>query len=266
MSEPIRLGAVSYLNARPLVWQLDHDPRFAVRFDIPARCADLLHAGEIDLGLIPAFEHGRLNYVAVPHVAIASWNHVESVALFTRKPMRDVRRIALDTSSRTSANLVRLLCAAWFEIDATFVPAAPDLATMLQDADAALIIGDPGLFTDPDALGVTKIDLGATWREMTGLPFVWACWSGRPGVASAETCRALRETRDRGIAAVDEIGRAHAPADPARAAFVARYLREAIQFDLSGDYIRGLETYYAMLAEYNLLPHRPALTFFPDEG
>lgn len=259
---PTRLGAVSYLNARPLVYELEKDPLFAVRFDIPSRCAELLEAGETDLGLIPAFEHGRLHYVAVPDIAIASDGPVESVALFTRKPIRDVRRLALDTSSRTSANLVRLLCAAWFKIDPTFVPAAPDLATMLQDADAALVIGDPGLFIDPDAFGVTKIDLGATWKEMTGLPFVWACWSGRPGAADAQVCQRLLETRERGKAAANRIGELHAPGDPAKAAFVARYLRETIQYDLSGDYVRGLKTYYEMLAHYRLLPHNPELTFF----
>jgi predicted solute-binding protein len=266
MSGATRLGAVSYLNARPLVYELDRDPLFSVRFDIPSRCAELLEAGDTDLGLIPAFEHGRLQYVAVPHVAIASDGPVESVAIFTKKPMRDVRRLALDTSSRTSANLVRLLCAAWYKIQPEFVPAAPDLSVMLEQADAALVIGDPGLFIDPAAFGVTKIDLGATWKEMTGLPFVWACWSGRPGAASPEVCRRLRETRDRGTAAVDRIGELHAPHDAARAAFVARYLREAIQYDLSGGYVRGLQTYYEMLAAYHLLPHNPELKFFAEQA
>ncbi len=258
-----RLGAVCYLNARPLVYGLDRDPRFAVRNDVPSLCADLLLAGEIDLGLIPAFEYARVgDYLAVPDIAIASDGAVDSVALFTTRPIEDVRSIALDTSSRTSANLVRLLCAARFGIAPAFRPAAPDLKAMLHDADAALLIGDPALFTDPDTLGVQKIDLGVEWKAMTGLPFVWAFWTGRPGSASPAVCAALRETRDRGLAAVDDIARQHAQADPAKQALIARYLRQAILFDFHGPFVEGLRTYYRLLHQHRILERPAELRFY----
>jgi chorismate dehydratase len=260
---PTRLGAVSYLNTRPLVYGLEEHREILLRFDVPARCADLLEGGLIDLGLIPAFEYARHpDYYIVPDVAIASRGAVESVALFTRRDVRDVRSISLDTSSRTSASLVRLLCAAHFHITPTFRQALPDLEAMLAVSDAALVIGDPALFTDPIAHGVTKIDLGSVWAEMTGLPFVWAFWAGRAGGAPHDVCRLLRATRDRGVTAIDAIARREAPDDEAHARFIARYLREAIAYDLSGPFLDGLRTFYALLSEYRLADRSAGLRLF----
>jgi chorismate dehydratase len=190
-SEPlVRLGAVSYLNTRPLVEGLDRRPGVALRFDVPARCADLVEAGEVDLGLVPIIEYARHDdYAVVPGISIASTDAVDSVALFTRQPIERVRSIALDVSSRTSAGLVRVLCARYFGIQPAFVDAAPDIRAMLAQADAALLIGDPALFQDPASVDAVKIDLGLAWRAMTGLPFVWAVWAGRAGAATPETCR-----------------------------------------------------------------------------
>src|SRR5215831_16247664 len=150
----IRLGAVTYLNARPLVYGLEHSDRFSIRYDVPSECARLLHARETDLGLIPSIEYlrGPAPYALVPGPAVTSRGPVASVAIYTRRDPRDIRTIAMDTSSRTSM--------------------APDLDAMLARADAALVIGDTALFLDHAALGARKIDLGEAWSEETGLPFV----------------------------------------------------------------------------------------------
>src|SRR6266436_4538660 len=106
MSGPmVRLGAVGYLNARPLVFGLDTSRHFRVRFDVPSKCAALLHEGEIDVGLIPSIEYQRGDYWIAPDLAIASRGEVRSVALYTTRAMADVRSIAMDTSSRTSVAL-----------------------------------------------------------------------------------------------------------------------------------------------------------------
>jgi predicted solute-binding protein len=149
----VRVGAVSYLNARPCVVGLDRQPRFDVRLDLPARCAALLHEGSTDLGLVPSIEYlrgsgGFDGYRIVPDVAIASFGPVASVALYSRRPISDVRSIALDTSSRTSVALTRVLCAHAWHIDPTFEPVGPDLPAMLERCDAALLIGDVALFLD----------------------------------------------------------------------------------------------------------------------
>ena len=174
MTPKIRLGSVNYLNCRPLVHGLggDDDPLFTLRFDPPAVCASLLDAGEIDLGLIPTIAYNdRPGDRVVPGVSIASEGPVASVALFTRVPVREIRTVALDTSSRTSVALTRILCIRRFEIAPAFEPHAPDLASMLAGHDAALLIGDPALFTDHRAIGhgeVGKIALGEAWAAITG--------------------------------------------------------------------------------------------------
>ena len=173
----VRLGAVGYLNARPLVHGLDtRTDLFDVRFDVPSRCATLLHEGGTDLGMIPSIEYlrGPEPYRIVPDLGIISDGEVASVALFSRVPLAEVRRIGLDTSSRTSAGLTRVLCREAWGIDPVFEPVPPGVAAAVEGCDAALLIGDLALFLDHEAAGLTKIDLGAEWTRLTGLPFVRA--------------------------------------------------------------------------------------------
>jgi len=259
----VRLGAVSYLNAKPLVYGIDegHRPKaegqstdFELRFDVPAVCARLLAEGEIDLGLIPTIAYfDRPGNKFVPDIAIASEGPVASVAIFTRAPIERVRTLALDTSSRTSVALTRILCAKLFQIAPAFTPEAPDLESMLQTADAALLIGDPALFVDYARLGAGKIDLGESWTSLTGLPFVWAAWVGGPTAADATVVRQLQQIRDAGLAHSDEIADAYTPEDPARQAIGRRYLRESIRYDLPARALEGLETYFRFAAELGLI-------------
>ena len=147
----VRLGAVGYLNARPLVYGLDRRDGFTVRYDRPAICAALLHDNSIDIGLIPSIEYlAKSEYALVPGVAVTSDGPVASVALFSKVPVEAIRSIALDSSSRTSVALLRVLCNRRFEIDPAFVTRPPALQAMLREADAALIIGDEALFVGGD--------------------------------------------------------------------------------------------------------------------
>jgi len=147
---PIRLGAVGYLNARPLVYGLERQPRFELRYDIPSECARLLHAHAIDVGLIPSIEYlrGPGPYAFVPGPAVTSRGPVASVAIYTRVEPRDIRSIAMDTSSRTSVALATVLLSRVYGVNVHALPMAPDLEAMLARADAALIIGDAALFLD----------------------------------------------------------------------------------------------------------------------
>lgn len=263
-STPIRLGAVAYLNARPLVYGLEGRPDlFTLQFDPPSRCAVLLHENSIDVGMIPAIEYCRgPEYRIVPGMAIISARTVASVALFTTKPIAGIRTIAADTSSRTSVALLRILCAERFEIAPEFRPMAPDPDAMLAACDAALIIGDPALFLDPAEKGVEKIDLGEAWTDMTGLPFVWAFWAGRPSVVSTQAVAALATARDAGVAASDEIATAYC--GPARAALCRAYLRENIQYRLGDREVAGIQRYYELAAQHRLIDGSRELLFYPS--
>ena len=260
-----RLGAVGYLNTRPLVHGLgEQADTFDLRFDPPAVCADLLHAGQIDLGTIPSFEYLQgPDYRVVSDLAIASDGPVSSVALFTTRPLDQVRSIGLDTSSRTSAVLVQLLCRHAFGIRPTFHAQAPDLENMLARCDAAMVIGDAALFAEHERLGAQKIDLGEAWTTMTGLPFVWAFWAGpESGVISAHVCELLREARDQGVAAVDEIARHFSQGNGARCAIAAEYLRTHIKYTLGPGYLEGVRRFHTLAVEGGFAPELRPVRFF----
>ncbi len=256
MSAPsrVRLGAVAYLNARPLVYGLEQDPQFELRYDIPSKCARLLHAREIDLGLIPSIEYlrGPCAYSFVPGPAVTSRGAVASVAVYARKDPHDIRTIAMDTSSRTSVALATVLLRRVFKTSPTAVLMAPNLDAMLTRADAALIIGDVALFLDHAAAGVQKLDLGELWTESTGLPFVYAVWTGWPDAVTPRHVAALQRARDAGVAHVEDVARAFYPDDPVRQAVAGRYLRENIRYYLGDDELEGLRTFYAYAAELGL--------------
>jgi chorismate dehydratase len=172
-----------------------------------------------------------------------------------------MRRVALDTSSRTSVVLLRVLCRHHFSVDPEFVPHGPDLPAMLEACDAGLLIGDPAFDATPPP-GVTKVDLGSAWTEMTGLPFVYAAWTGRPGAAGDAEVRALQDAQAVGLAAVDEIAAAYGRGDAARAARAAAYLRDNVRYGLGPDEQAGLQAFRDRAAEQGLAPARRALAFF----
>ena len=252
--KPVRLGAVDYLNARPLVYGLElHSARFSLRFDVPSKCAALLHEGSIDVGMIPSVEYmrGHEDYCIVPDLAIVSEGPVASVALFTSRPTAQIRTIAADTSSRTSNALLQILCRETFGLEPEFVAMPPDPRAMLQRCDAALLIGDTALFFDHAAAGVEKIDLGAEWTRLTGLPFVWAFWAGRTRVLSTAHVTDLLEARDHGVGSADAIAAEYC--GPQRAAIGSAYLRQNIRYSLGERDQAGLQRYYEMAVHYGLI-------------
>jgi chorismate dehydratase len=254
----VRIGAVGYLNARPLTWALDRDPgRWAIRYDLPAVCAGLLQAGEVDLGLTPSIEYLHdPRYRFVPGIGIGARGAVTSVAIFSTKPVADVRTIALDTSSRTSVALTRVLCHDWFKIEPAFAPQGPSLEAMTATHDAALLIGDPALEADAAALGLLKVDLGEAWLAMTGLPFVFAAWTGRAGALTPGDVTALQAARDEGLANIAVIAGEYAPHDPARAARAAVYLKDNVRYGLGPEEVAGLQLFLDRAAALGLAPRR----------
>lgn len=262
----IRVAAVEYLNALPLVHGLDARPElFTMQYDVPARCAALLHAGSVDLGLIPSIEYlQQPDYRIVPGIAVASDGPVASVALFSKRPATALRSIAVDASSRTANALLRILCAQWFDIDPTFVKMHVDLDRMLKRCDAALVIGDRALFIDHEAAGLEKIDLGEEWSTMTGMPFVWAVWAGRPNVVGPEHLAALQAARDAGVAAREEIARRFTAAndDEEKRETVRGYLENHIECVLDERRVTSLGKFYEKAHEIGVVPATRPLRFY----
>jgi chorismate dehydratase len=260
----VRIGAVGYLNARPLTWALDRDPqRWHIRYDLPSVCSGLLHAGEVDLGLVPSIDYLQsADYRFVPGVGIGSRGPIASVALYTRLPIDRIRTIALDTSSRTSVTLIRVLCRYRFGIEPEFVPHGPDLAAMTAHYDAGLLIGDPAFDADHAALGLQKIDMGEEWTQMTGLPFIYAAWTGRTGAITQDDVQALQAAQAEGVRSADLIAAEYGRGDEARTARAARYLRDNVKYGLDRDEAAGLQLFLDYAAELGLAPRRRVLEFF----
>jgi chorismate dehydratase len=261
---PVRVGAVGYLNARPLTWALDRDPeRWRIRYDLPAVCSALLHAGEVDLGLVPSIDYLHApDYRLVPGVGIGSRGRIASVALYSRRPVGEIRRIALDTSSRTSITLIRVLCRHRFGISPEFIAHGPDLAAMTAACDAGLLIGDPAFDADHDAMGLRKIDLGEEWTALTGLPFVYAAWTGRPGAVTSTEVAALQAAQGEGVESADAIAAEYGRGDAGRAARAAVYLRDNVRYGLGAEEAAGLQMFLDYAADMGLAPRRRQLEFF----
>ena len=260
--KPIRLGAVDYLNARPLVYGLEmRNDLFTLRYDVPSKCAALLHEGSIDVGMIPAIEYLRRPfYYVVPDIGIVSEGPVASVALFSTRPVEQVRSIAVDISSRTSSVLLQILCYEVFGVDTGFVPMPPDVPAMLRRSDAALVIGDPALFFDHAGAGALKTDLGEQWTTLTGLPFVWAFWAGRPEIVPPSAVAELIAARDRGVRASDTIAAAYC--GPDRAALGKAYLRENISYTLGEREEAGLRRYFELAEKHAIVEIARAPAFY----
>jgi predicted solute-binding protein len=185
--------------------------------------------------------------------------------MYTRKDPREIKTIAMDTSSRTSVALSTVVLAKSYGVTPQAVPMAPELDAMLERADAALIIGDVALFLDHAASGANKIDLGEQWTALTGLPFVYAVWTGWPEAVAPQDVLALQRARDAGVAQSHAVAAEYYPDDTARQATARHYLRDNIRYFLDDEEIEGLKTFYRYAAELGLAEFDGTLRFY-DAG
>ena len=186
MATPIRIGAVSYLNAKPLYHRLcEFAPYVRLSMDVPSLLAEQLADGELDVALIPSVEYLRgagLGYEIIPSFAIASRGSVRSVKLFSRVPWDQIGRLALDAGSRTSQVLARIWLDARHGVRPEQIEELPlGVSALESTADAVLVIGDRAMKVPGDPFHEV-VDLGEAWHALTGLPFVFALWVARAGV------------------------------------------------------------------------------------
>jgi chorismate dehydratase len=253
MTEKIRIGAVNYLNTKPLVYDLESlAPGAELVLDYPSRLADQMARGELDVALIPVIEYFRAGvYRLVPNIAIASQGPVLSVTLFSRVPWPQIRRVALDEGSRTSAALTQVLLRKKHGVQPELCPLPLDRTAEDADADAVLLIGDRAMHACLPGFRYA-FDLGQEWHDWTGLPFVYAAWAVRPGVDLGPVLEALYEAKRLGIENVGRIAAREAPHLGLNAGFCRRYLANIIRFDLGSRELAGLHHYYMLASELGL--------------
>src|SRR5262249_8370476 len=229
MKHPIRVGAVEYLNTKPLICDLEKlTPDLRLSLEVPSRLADLLAEGQLDVALIPVIEYFRAgSYSIVANIAIASRGPVLSVTLFSRVPWTEIRRVALDEGSRTSAALCQILLRKRYGVHPEFVQLPLDQDAESSDADAVLLIGDRAMRACLPGFA-HAFDLGQEWHDWVGLPFVYAFWAVREGVELGPVERALQEAKQRGLDRIGPIAYDEAPRLELDAGFCRRYLQSII--------------------------------------
>ena len=251
----LRVAIVDYLNARPLVRGFTHGPlRDAVQLlcGTPARCADRLRSGEADVALIPSIEYLKIPGLRIlPEMAIASRRRVRSVLLLSHVAAPEIRSVALDSSSRTSSALLRILLARRSRHRVEYREREPALGRMLEECDAALLIGDAALRADTRGLKV--YDLADEWHTMTGLPFVFAFWAVRPGVPLPDSSGPFLESKRHGLGELERIAEEASPKLGLAAMDLEEYLRHNIHYDLGAEEIRSLWLFYHLAREAALV-------------
>ncbi|MFL5245786.1 MAG: menaquinone biosynthetic enzyme MqnA/MqnD family protein [Gemmataceae bacterium] len=263
MNRPIRVGAVNYLNSKPLICGFeDFAPDADLRLDLPSRLADQLAQGELEVGLIPVIEYFRSGtYTIVPNISIASHGPVLSVTLFSRVPWPAIRRVALDIGSRTSAALAQILLRKRYEVSPELVPLAMDQLAENVDADAVLLIGDRAMRACLPGFR-HAFDLGQEWHEWTSLPFVYAVWAVRGGVDLGGVDGALESAKRQGLARIGQIAHQEAPLLGLDAGFCRRYLSNIIRFDLGPREQAGLHHFYMLASELGLARRGVSLEYY----
>lgn len=257
MSTPsaFKIGGVNYLNSRPLIYSLaESDACAELILDVPSRLADLLADSALDVALVPSLEMFRHpEYVAVSDACIACRGPVMSVKLLFRRPAAEIRSLALDVGSRTSAVLAQVLLHDRFGLKPQLEPLSLETPITESTADAVLLIGDRAIHTPKDGF-VEAWDLGQQWCQQTGLPFVFAMWTAGPNCDHGALAALLTTVRDRGVEKTSEI--AHSAADEIglTAEQVETYLRENLHFSFGAEEAAGLRLFHQRAAALGLAP------------
>lgn len=262
---PLRVGAVRYLNAKPLYYGLGEiAPGVRLEMDLPSRLADRLASGALDVALIPSVEYLRgahLGYRILPGLAIASGGPVRSVKLYSRVPLGRIDRLALDEGSRTSQALARVWLLEAHGVRPTLVEPLP-MGVPVQEstADAVLLIGDRAM-RDPDEPFHAVVDLAEAWKGLTGLPFVFALWVAREGVDLGDLPQILARCRSEGLSHVGRIADEVGPGLGLARGECIDYLTRNISYHLGEPEVTALRLFARKAAALGLAPEDVDLAF-----
>jgi chorismate dehydratase len=263
----VKVGAVSFLNTKPLIYPLLDNPRFpggeeiALSLAVPSRLATALRNGDLDVGLIPIIEYFRtdIEYRIIRDISICSRGPVLSIQLLSRVPIPDIRSVALDTSSRSSHALVQIVLAEKYNLHPELHSCPPTIDPREADTDAVLLIGDAAL----RRLGATDyaLDLGAEWSTLTGLPFVYACWVARADVELGVVPQTLWNAKEYGINKIPEIVQIESQKLGFPETLCRDYLTKHIFYELGDAGIAGLKKFYELAVKYDLAQPDMTLKF-----
>jgi chorismate dehydratase len=257
----VRLGRISYVNCYPVYGAIDREivpVDASLVTGTPSELNDLLAAGELDVSVVSVIEYARnaKDYYLLPELAISSDGPVRSVALFSRRPANQLEgaTILVSASSRTSVELLRLICQDVWRVRAKFVEAraeSQDLDALNSlPHDAVLVIGDPALILQARNAYSHRYDLGEVWKNWTGLPFVFAVWAARrggPAQRVREIHQALLEAKEWGLANLPVLAQQASQHTEIPVKGCLEYL-SGLDYALSYRHLEGLTSFLRRLA------------------
>ena len=278
----LRVAAINFLNPAPLMWDFEHAPlaaelaaNYSLHYTQPSQCAAELLAGRADLGLIPIAALTP-ELAIVPGCTIASLNEVRSIQLIVKSPhtLSSVKTVSADTASRSSLAYAEILFRKFVNNHPVFLPAAADPIAMLQQTDAAILIGDPALLAlerreqiEAEVGPCEWFDLAHEWRTRTELPWVAAVWAvrpealGPPRLTAAQLVEDLEASRNHGLLHIEDLVEQWTPRIDLSPKVIRHYLSHNIHYVLNTDCVRAIELFRQYAAEVGVLPPLPELRF-----
>jgi len=252
-----RLGVVSFLNARPLIAGLADRPDVRLIYDVPARLPRGLDSGRFDAALVPIVDVLRRpeGYRIVSDACIGCDGETMTVRVFAQVPPHRITTLHADSDSHTSVLLARLLWREVFGVEIEIRPLDAQVEA-LEHLPAVLLIGDK--VVDPRRTGFAyKVDLGGAWKQLTGLPFVFAVWARRADKAAdiadqrpnrVALATLLSQARDRGVRRAGQIAETDGPVAGWPVELARRYLTRCLRYRLDARAVEGVETFVRLCA------------------
>ena len=252
LTHTLRLASVSFLNAKPLIWGLEDADDIDLQLDVPSGLLRGLERDHYDVALLPVIDYQRMpGLCIVPAGGIGCDGGTLTVRIFSKKPVHQIRTLACDTDSHTSVALARILFAELYRTQPTFIDWSRQ-SPEDRPADARLLIGDKVVCEEPAGFE-HQIDLGAAWKELTGLPFVFAVWTARKGIDLRELPQRLEQAKQEGLANVKQIIKRHATPRGWPAGLAMQYLTVYLKFEIGPRQLEAISRFHELAAKHGVI-------------
>jgi chorismate dehydratase len=246
MPGKIRVASVSYFNAKPLLEGLGDDPAISLSLAVPSALLELLRTKQADVALLPVIDYQRLeNLSIVPAGGIGCDGPTLTVRIFSSEPIERISSLACDGDSHTSIALAQVILAERYGL-------RPEFVALDRTADAKLLIGDKVVCEEPKDLP-HQIDLGAEWKALTGLPFVFAAWTAREGVDLGDLPARLEEARKKGLERADSLVETYAVPRGWPAGLARKYITEYLKYEIGPRELEGIRLFYELAGKHGVL-------------
>jgi chorismate dehydratase len=257
ISQTIRVGSVSYLNAKPLIHGLENERDLALILDVPSRLLPGLREKRFDIALLPVIDYQRLeNLSIVPSGGIGCDGPTLTVRIFSRVPIERIKTLACDTDSHTSVALARIVLAEEFGIHPQLIDLLKPDEPQSRPAEARLLIGDKVVCEEPPGFE-HQLDLGSAWKQLTGLPFVFAVWTARDGIDLRDLPQRLERAKHEGLSQVREIVSKFAVPRGWPAGIAQQYLTSYLKFDVTPLHLQAIEKFHQLAHEHRIIERSP---------